>query len=56
MVVIPSDPYEQLDLARKITSMVMAARVSNLEAEVGRLRQRLSEKDRVIFYLAAPSC
>ncbi|XP_050369401.1 uncharacterized protein At4g15545 [Argentina anserina] len=51
MAVIPSDPYEQLDLARKITSMAIAARVSNLEAEVGRLRQKLSEKDRVIFEL-----
>ncbi|PRQ30576.1 hypothetical protein RchiOBHm_Chr5g0026171 [Rosa chinensis] len=48
LAVIPSDPYEQLDLARKITSMAIAARVSNLEAEVGRLRQKLSEKDRVI--------
>ncbi|KAM5586720.1 uncharacterized protein ABKV19_005570 [Rosa sericea] len=51
LAVIPSDPYEQLDLARKITSMAIAARVSNLEAEVGRLRQKLSEKDRVIFDL-----
>lgn len=49
--VIPSDPYDQLDLARKITSMAIAARVSNLETEVGRLRQKLSEKDRVVFDL-----
>ncbi|KAL6196772.1 hypothetical protein ACLB2K_032386 [Fragaria x ananassa] len=51
LAVIPSDPYEQLDLARKITSMAIAARVSNLEAEVGRLRMKLGEKDRVIFEL-----
>ncbi|XP_062015877.1 uncharacterized protein At4g15545 [Rosa rugosa] len=48
LAVIPGDPYEQLDLARKITSMAIAARVSNLEAEVGRLGQKLREKDRVI--------
>ena len=31
--VIPTDPYEQLDLARKITSMVLALRVSKLKSE-----------------------
>ncbi|KAK1284541.1 Uncharacterized protein QJS10_CPB21g01078 [Acorus calamus] len=46
--VIPTDPYEQLDLARKITSMAIASRVSSLEAETGRLRQRVAEKDRLI--------
>ncbi|KAK1279794.1 hypothetical protein QJS04_geneDACA021234 [Acorus gramineus] len=46
--VIPTDPYEQLDLARKITSMAIASRVSRLEAETGRLRQRTAEKDLVI--------
>ena len=49
--VIPTDPYDQLDLARKITSMAIASRVSNLESETGRLRQSLSEKDRVIAQL-----
>ncbi|KAI3675675.1 hypothetical protein L1987_85267 [Smallanthus sonchifolius] len=49
--VIPADPYDQLDLARKITSMALASRVSKLEAEAGRLRHKLNEKDRVIMEL-----
>jgi len=46
--VIPTDPYDQLDLARKITSLAIASRVSKLESETGRLRQKISEKDRTI--------
>ncbi|XP_068656562.1 uncharacterized protein At4g15545-like isoform X2 [Aristolochia californica] len=46
--VIPTDPYDQLDLARKITSMAIASRVSTLESETGRLRQNIVEKDRLI--------
>ncbi|KAL3851040.1 hypothetical protein ACJIZ3_012922 [Penstemon smallii] len=46
--VIPTDPYDQLDLARKITSMAIASRVSKLETEAGRLRQKLIEKDRLL--------
>ncbi|GAA0156271.1 hypothetical protein LIER_13801 [Lithospermum erythrorhizon] len=46
--VIPTDPYDQLDLARKITSMAIASRVTNLETEVGRLRQKVNDKDKVI--------
>lgn len=49
--VIPTDPYDQLDLARKITSMAIASRVSRLESETGRLRQKISEKDRTIYDL-----
>ncbi|KAK9275603.1 hypothetical protein L1049_022870 [Liquidambar formosana] len=49
--VIPTDPYDQLDLARKITSMAIASRVSKLESEMGRMRQKMYEKDRVIFEL-----
>lgn len=49
--VIPTDPYEQLDLARKITSMAIASRVTNLEAEVSRMREKLYEKERVIYEL-----
>ncbi|KAL8156890.1 uncharacterized protein At4g15545-like isoform X1 [Apium graveolens] len=49
--VIPTDPYDQLDLARKITSMAIASRVSNLENDTGRLKQSLSEKDKVIVKL-----
>ncbi|ERN14860.1 uncharacterized protein At4g15545 isoform X2 [Amborella trichopoda] len=49
--VIPTDPYDQLDLARKITSMAIASRVSKLESEAGRLKQKLAEKDRMVFEL-----
>ncbi|KZV36258.1 hypothetical protein F511_14276 [Dorcoceras hygrometricum] len=49
--VIPTDPYDQLDLARKITSMAIASRVSKLETEAGRLQQKLQEKDRRIVEL-----
>ncbi|XP_043688737.1 uncharacterized protein At4g15545-like isoform X2 [Telopea speciosissima] len=49
--VIPTDPYDQLDLARKITSMAIASRVSKLEMESGWLRQKIVEKDRLIVEL-----
>lgn len=49
--VIPADPYDQLDLARKITSMAIASRVSKLETDAGRLQQKLQEKDRRIVEL-----
>ncbi|CAL5402528.1 unnamed protein product [Camellia sinensis] len=51
LAVIPTDPYDQLDLARKITSMAIASRVSKLESEVGRLRQKSHDKDRLILEL-----
>lgn len=51
LAVVPTDPYEQLDLARKITSMAIASRVSNLELEVERLRQKVYDKDRSISEL-----
>ncbi|XP_010543041.1 PREDICTED: uncharacterized protein At4g15545 [Tarenaya hassleriana] len=51
LAVIPTDPYDQLDLARKITSMAIASRVSKLEAEVSGLRQKLVEKDRLVYEL-----
>ncbi|CAA7062063.1 unnamed protein product [Microthlaspi erraticum] len=43
--VIPTDPLEQLDLAKKITSMAIASSVSNLEADVVELRQKLHERE-----------
>lgn len=49
--VIPTDPYDQLDLARKITSMAIASRVTKLESETGKLRQKLHDKDRFIVEL-----
>lgn len=51
LAVIPTDPYDQLDLARKITSMAIASRVSNLESQVSSLRQKLLEKDRLVHEL-----
>ncbi|CAI9760325.1 unnamed protein product [Fraxinus pennsylvanica] len=48
---MPTDPYDQLDLARKITSMAIASRVTKLESETGMLRQKLRDKDRVIVEL-----
>ncbi|XVF66325.1 hypothetical protein PTKIN_Ptkin10aG0026300 [Pterospermum kingtungense] len=46
--VLPSDPFEQLDVARKITSIALSTRVSLLEAESSSLRLKLSEKDQQI--------
>ncbi|XP_010476762.1 PREDICTED: uncharacterized protein At4g15545 [Camelina sativa] len=46
--VIPMDPFEQLDLARKITSMAIASRVSNLDSKVVELRQKLVDKENVV--------
>lgn len=51
MAVMPRDPHEQLDLARRITSMAIESQVSQLEAEVVHLRDKMSEKDRAIFEL-----
>lgn len=49
--VIPTDPFDQLDLARKITSMAIASRVSQLEAETGSLRKNIGDKDQLIAEL-----
>ncbi|XP_072985800.1 uncharacterized protein At4g15545 isoform X2 [Typha latifolia] len=51
--VLPSDPFEQLDVARKITSIALATRVSKLESETSLLRQRLAEKDDLVAELRA---
>ncbi|KAG8638214.1 hypothetical protein MANES_14G011805v8 [Manihot esculenta] len=51
LAVIPTDPYDQLDLARKLTSMAIASRVLNLEAETDRMRQKIYEQDRIIYDL-----
>ncbi|CAL9095053.1 unnamed protein product [Musa acuminata var. zebrina] len=48
LAAIPVDPYDQLDLARRITSMAISSRVSRLEAEAGLLRQKIVDRDRVI--------
>ncbi|KAL6960209.1 hypothetical protein U1Q18_045765, partial [Sarracenia purpurea var. burkii] len=46
--VLPSDPFEQLDVARKITSIALSTRVSALESEISVLRAKLAEKDNLI--------
>nr|PNR41120.1 hypothetical protein PHYPA_018523 [Physcomitrium patens] len=51
LAVLPSDPYEQLDVARRITAMAISTRMSKLESETGKLRQRLAEKEHVILGL-----
>uniref|UniRef100_A0A0D9WGD2 At4g15545-like C-terminal domain-containing protein n=1 Tax=Leersia perrieri TaxID=77586 RepID=A0A0D9WGD2_9ORYZ len=45
MAVLPEDPFEQLDVARKITSIALASRLGRLEAEAARLRAELAERD-----------
>ena len=46
LAALPRDPYEQLDLARRITALAVAGRVSGLEREAGRLRAEAAAKDR----------
>lgn len=46
--VLPSDPFEQLDVARKITSIALATRVSKLEFESSMLRRKLAEKEDLV--------
>lgn len=46
--VLPSDPFAQLDVARKITSIALSTRVSALESEASLLRSQLSDKDAII--------
>ncbi|KAJ9154418.1 hypothetical protein P3X46_027753 [Hevea brasiliensis] len=49
--VLPSDPFEQLDVARKITSIALSTRVSSLESEISAQRAQLAEKDDLIVDL-----
>uniref|UniRef100_A0A2P2KPR6 Uncharacterized protein n=1 Tax=Rhizophora mucronata TaxID=61149 RepID=A0A2P2KPR6_RHIMU len=46
--VLPSDPFEQLDVARKITSIALSTRVNSLESESSALLAQLAEKDDLI--------
>ncbi|CAA7040768.1 unnamed protein product [Microthlaspi erraticum] len=49
--VLPSDPFEQLDVARKITSIALSTRVSALESESSDLRELLAEREKEISEL-----
>lgn len=53
LTVLPADPFEQLDVARKITSIALASRVSSLESEVSSLRRSAARKDDRIAELSA---
>ncbi|KAH6816534.1 PH-response transcription factor [Perilla frutescens var. frutescens] len=46
--VLPSDPFEQLDVARKITSIALSTRVDALESELSELRDHLADRDNII--------
>ncbi|CDP08382.1 unnamed protein product [Coffea canephora] len=46
-VLLP-DPFEQLDVACKITSIALSTRVSSLESEASVLRHKLISKDAII--------
>ncbi|XP_023737156.1 uncharacterized protein At4g15545 isoform X1 [Lactuca sativa] len=46
--VLPSDPFEQLDFARKITSIALFTRISALESESSVLRDELMDRELVI--------
>ena len=45
MSVLPSDPFAQLDVARRITSIALSHRLGRLEAEAARLRSQLADRD-----------
>lgn len=49
--VLPADPYEQLELARRITSIAVGSRVSKLEADAAKLKSKITEKDQTIYRL-----
>jgi len=46
--VLPSDPFHQLDVARKITSIALSTRVNALESELSTLRTQIADKDNLI--------
>lgn len=51
--VLPSDPFEQLDVARKITSIALSTRLNTLQSEASALRDELAKKDELIAELEA---
>ncbi|KAK7363650.1 hypothetical protein VNO77_05800 [Canavalia gladiata] len=46
--VLPSDPFQQLDVARKITSIALSTRVNALESELSTLSAKVADKDNLI--------
>ena len=51
VTVLPADPYEQLEIARKITSMAITSRVGDLDSSMKHLTRQLEEKDITISHL-----
>ncbi|CAK9879330.1 unnamed protein product [Sphagnum jensenii] len=51
LTVLPSDPYEQLEVARQITNLAVASKMSELESGTMKLQQTLVEKDQMISTL-----
>ncbi|XP_073299893.1 uncharacterized protein At4g15545 [Primulina huaijiensis] len=49
--VLPADPFEQLEVARKITSIALSTRVNALESEASVLRQEVAHKETIISNL-----
>lgn len=45
LAVLPQDPYDQLDLAHRITALAYTQKVANLEAEARGLNQQLTTKN-----------
>ncbi|KAL4592901.1 hypothetical protein LXL04_005908 [Taraxacum kok-saghyz] len=46
--VLPSDPFEQLDIARRITSIALCTRITSLESESSALRDELNDRELVV--------
>ncbi|CAM6033193.1 unnamed protein product [Sphagnum compactum] len=51
LTVLPSDPYEQLEVARQITNLAVASKMSELESGTMKLQQTLVEKEQMISTL-----
>lgn len=45
LAVLPTDPYEQLQLANRISCRAFTQKMASLESEVGHLRRVLADKD-----------
>ncbi|XP_051126775.1 uncharacterized protein At4g15545-like isoform X2 [Andrographis paniculata] len=46
--VLPADPFAQLDVARKITSIALSTRVDALESELSLFHDQLADRDHII--------
>jgi hypothetical protein len=53
--ILPMDPYEQLELACRITSIAVGSWVSKLEVEASKFKIKITEKDQRIYELEEKS-